>query len=295
MRISVGAGTYVLAVSGGVDSMVLLDLLHKRPGVKLIVAHYDHGIRTDSAKDRRLVQAAAKKYRVSFVHEAGKLGPATSEAQARAARYKFLENVRRASGAKGIMTAHHQDDVLETVMINLLRGSGRRGLTSLKTGDALIRPLLDYSKAQIRDYAETHAISWREDSTNTDTKILRNYVRAKILPKFSPGQRAELVILLEGMRGINDELDSHVAALLHIQPALDKLNRAWFILLPHSVAKEVLHAWLRHHKVHAVTKKTIERLVVAMKTGKLGQKIDIDHKHVLKISRNYLALAPIER
>jgi len=295
MRVSVGAGTYVVAVSGGVDSMVLLDLLRQRPGVKLIVAHYDHGIRADSAKDRKLVQAVAKKHGLSFVHEDGKLGPETSEAKARAARYKFLTDVQAASGAKAIITAHHQDDLLETAMINLLRGSGRKGLTSLSTSEELIRPLLSYSKQQVYDYAQAHALSWREDATNSDTKFLRNYIRAKILPKFSDGQRAELVILLEELRLKNHEIDNHIETLLHTQPTLDKLNRAWFIHLPHNVSKEVLYMWLRRHQVQNVTKKMIERLVAAMKTGKLGQKIDVDNKHVLKISRNYLALTHVER
>ncbi len=295
MRITVGAGTYIVAVSGGVDSMVLLDLLRQRPGMKLIVAHYDHGIRSDSAKDKKLVQAVAKQHDLSFVSQSGKLGAGTSEAKARAARYEFLESVRGASKAKAIITAHHQDDVLETAVINLLRGSGRKGLTALKTNDQLVRPLLGYNKQQIRDYAKTHALLWREDPSNADTKYLRNYVRAKILPKFSAGQRAELIILLDELRSINSKVDDHLNILLHTQPSMDKLDKAWFIQLPYSVSKEVMHSWLRRHKVKGVTKKTIEKLVVAMKTGKLGQKIDVDNEHVLKISRRYLALTPVER
>lgn len=295
MRVSVGAGTYVVAVSGGVDSMVLLDLLRQRPGMKLVVAHYDHGMRADSAKDRKLVQAVAKKHGLSFVHEAGKLGAKTSEARARTARYGFLNRVKEASGAKAIITAHHEDDALETAILNLLRGSGRKGLTALKTTDELIRPLLSYSKERIRDYAENQALLWREDPSNCDTKYLRNYVRANILSKFPAGKRAQLIILLDQMRGINNELDNQLAAMLHVQPAVDKLDRAWFIQLPHSVAKELVHAWLIRHNIRNVNKKTIERLIVAMKTGKLGQKIDVDHKYILKISRNRLALAPIER
>ncbi len=295
MRISVGAGTYVLAVSGGVDSMVLLDLLRQRPGIKLIVAHYDHGIRADSAADRKLVQEVAKKHGLAFVHKAGKLGHQTSEAKARTARYKFLESVKRASGAKAIITAHHQDDVLETAIINMLRGSGRRGLTSLKSVDGLLRPLAGHTKDQILDYAEEHALLWREDKTNADTKYLRNYIRLNVLPKFTDGQRAQLVILLERLRTINDELDAHLTGLLHTQPALNQLDRAWFICLPHDVAKEILHAWLKRHGARDVTKKTIERLIVAMKTGKNGQHFDVDNRYRVSIKRDILALVPRDR
>src|SRR5437870_1107332 len=113
--------------------MTLLDLLAKKPNVKLIVAHFDHGMRPDSEKDRQFVQVVTEKYGLPFVFSEGRLGPKASEATARTARYKFLEKTKKAEGAKTIITAHHQDDVLETAIINLLRGTGRRGLTALKS------------------------------------------------------------------------------------------------------------------------------------------------------------------
>ena len=290
-----GAGTYVVAVSGGVDSMVLLDLLRQQTGVKAVVAHFDHGIRDDSSEDRKLVQRVAKKHSLPFVHENGKLGIGTSEAHARKARYTFLDRVAKASQAKAILTAHHQDDVLETAVINLIRGTGRRGLTSLRSTDGIVRPLLSYNKEQIRDYAQSHAIAWHEDTTNTDTTYLRNHVRANVLPKLTDGQRAQLVILVEDLRSINDSLDNQIIGLLHVQPAADTIDRAWFIHQPHDIAREIVHTWLRQRSVKDITKKTIERLVVAMKTGKVGSKIDVDHGHFILITKVALALKPRER
>ncbi len=295
MRISVGAGTYIVAVSGGVDSMVLLDILRQRRDMKLVVAHFDHGIRNDSIQDRKLVQSFAKKHCLIFVYKNGNLGAGTSEAKARTARYGFLRSVQNASGAKAIITAHHQDDALETAVMNLMRGSGRRGLTSLKTTDGLVRPLLGHNKEQIREYALDHAVPWREDSSNQDVSYARNYIRANVIPKFSDGQRAQFVILLEELRTINDELDNRMVGLLHTQPATNVLDRAWFIHLPHEVAKDVLHTWLRQHGVKDVTKKTIERLIVAMKTGHGGQKIDVDSQYQLQINKYSLALRARER
>ena len=285
-----GAGTYVVAVSGGVDSMVLLDVLRQRPGLKLVVAHYDHGMRLGSAADRQLVQDVSHRHGLQFVHEAGHLGTGTSEAKARVARYRFLRSVQAASGARAIITAHHQDDVLETAIMNLLRGSGRRGLTSLKSQADLLRPLLPYSKEQLRDYARAHHLEWHEDPTNADTAYQRNYVRLNILPKFSDGQRAQLLILLEQAAERNDELETHLTSLLHTQPALDTLKRAWFIRLPHAVAQEVVHTWLRRHGVRDVTRKMVERLVVKMKTARASQQIDVDRQHVLDIRRDSLHL-----
>lgn len=295
MRISVGAGTYVVAVSGGVDSMVLLDLMRRRPGAKLIVAHYDHGIRSDSERDRRLVQTTARKHHLPFVHDQGNLGPYASEAAARDARYAFLRRVQEVTGAKAILTAHHQDDVLETAIINLMRGSGRRGLTSLRSTDGILRPLLPYNKEQIRDYAHNHAVAWHEDTTNQDDSYLRNYIRLRVLPKFTDGQKAQLGILIDQLADINDQLDGHLINMLHVQPAHDELDRQWFIHLPHDVSKEVLHAWLRRHGVKNISKRTIERLLVAMKTAKPGAKIDVDKEHILYVHKRHLALQVVER
>lgn len=295
MRVSVGAGTYVVAVSGGVDSMVLLDIMRKRPGAKLIVAHYDHGIRPESDQDRKLVQTVAKKYQLPFVHDQGKLGPRTSEAAARSARYAFLHRVKDVTGAKAILTAHHQDDLIETAIINILRGSGRRGMTSLRSTDGIIRPLLTYDKAHIKEYAQNHALAWHEDVTNQDDRYLRNHIRHNVLSKFSDGQKAQLVILINQLTDINDELDARLVNMLHTQPARDQLDRQWFVHLPHDVAKEVLHAWLRRHGVKNMSKRTIERLLVAMKTAQAGTTIDVDKKHVLGIGKRDLALHLRER
>src|SRR5689334_6585659 len=115
-------GHYVVAVSGGVDSMALLHMLNSRPDLKLTVAHFDHGIRDDSAQDLLLVEKVAKSYGRPFVFKAGRLGPDASEAGARTARYRFLRQVLRDCGAKAIITGHHQDDLLETAILNMLRG-----------------------------------------------------------------------------------------------------------------------------------------------------------------------------
>lgn len=275
--------------------MVLLDLMRQRPGVELIVAHYDHGIRPDSADDRKLVGSVTDRHRLPFVYDEGALGPRASEAVAREARYAFLQKVAEITKAKAIITAHHQDDVLETAIINMLRGSGRRGLTSLRSTDGIIRPLLPYNKEQIREYAHNHAIAWNEDPTNQDERYMRNYVRSKVIPKLSDGQKAQMLILIDQLTDINDELDAHLVNLLHTQPALDQLERHWFIYLPHDVSKEVLHAWLRRHGVKNIQKRTIERLLVAMKTAQPGTVFHVDKHHDLKVGKQHLALQYVER
>lgn len=303
MDISVKPGTYVVAVSGGVDSMVLLDILAKQVAargpaedkLRLVVAHYDHGIRPDSQEDRLLVQSAAQHYGLPFVYEEGKLGVGASEAEARRARYDFLERVRLASGARAIITAHHEDDVLETAILNLLRGTGRKGLTSLASRPHILRPLLRYSRRQIAAYAQENGIQWREDSTNTDERYARNYIRHRLLSRFTDEGRQRLLGIIERSRRVNTELDMELANLMHVQPAVHVLDRRYFVSLPHVVAREFLAAWLRARGIRGFDRKVLERVVVAAKVQRSGTEIDIMEYTSLEVGRETLALITRER
>ncbi|MBI1857473.1 tRNA lysidine(34) synthetase TilS [Candidatus Saccharibacteria bacterium] len=295
MEITIESGKYVIAVSGGIDSMVLLDLLSGQSDLRLVVAHYDHGIRTDSPLDRQLVQEVARKSGLVFVYDEGHLGSGTSEAVARKARYDFLHQTRKASGARAIITAHHKDDMLETAILNIIRGTGRKGLSSLKSTDVIVRPLLHLSKQQLKDYANTQGLKWHEDSTNEDTRYFRNYVRHRVLDKFSAKDKDDLSGLIGRVGELNEEIDYLLMNHLHMQPALDKLDRYWFTMLPHQVAREVMATWLRRHNVKDISTKMLDRLIVAAKTLQIDQKTDVDATHVLSIQKATIALLPRER
>lgn len=289
MKVDLQPGCYVVAVSGGVDSMVLLDVLRQLPQLKLVVAHYDHGIRKDSVKDRLLVQQAAKNYGLQFVYDQGNLGAKASEARARKARYDFLHKVRVSCHADAIITAHHQDDMLETAILNIIRGTGRRGLSSLSSKDRLLRPLLGYSKQQLQAYAKAHDVLWREDQTNADEKYLRNYIRHKILNKLSISEQQQLLNHIEQAKTLNQEIDSLLDVQLHVQAHVNKLDRQWFIQLPHNVAREVMASWLRTQGI-AYNRPTVERLVVAGKTYPAGKQADIAKGFSLNITKRFLEL-----
>jgi tRNA(Ile)-lysidine synthetase-like protein len=293
-------GTYVVAVSGGVDSMALLYMLYceaaSNPQAwKLIVAHLDHGIREDSAEDRRLVQAAAERYGLPFVYHEGRLGRGTSEAEARKARYEFLHKVRQASGARAIVTAHHQDDVLETAIINLLRGSGRKGLTSLKSHHDIERPLLSVPKRDLIAYAKDQGLVWREDSTNQNLDYLRNYIRHRLLPRFDEADRDKLHTIIKAQHRTNKQLDTLLVNQLHLQSVGGRLDRIWFNHLPHAVAREVMAEWLRAHGVRGFDRKALERLVVAAKVSPKGARYNVLLGTFMQVNRDNLALVRAER
>lgn len=295
MKITLAAGRYVVAVSGGVDSVVLLDLLKRQPGMSLTVAHFDHGIRPDSAADRVFVQALADTFELPFVYDTAQLGPGASEALARTARYQFLERVRLSSQARAIVTAHHQDDLLETAVLNLLRGTGRKGLTSLQDRSDLRRPLLGYAKTQLLAYAQAQGLEWHEDETNHDQAYRRNYVRHSLLPRLSDAGRQRWLEVLAAQLTINDELDGLLTNYLHLQSTARRLDRAAFTQLPHDVAKEVLASWLRANGLSNFDRKTLERVVVSAKVGRVGSSVDLNGGSRLLIGVTDLALKHIER
>lgn len=293
MNIVLESGKYVVAVSGGVDSVVLLDVLARQQEVQLIVAHFDHGIRVDSAEDRKLVQSLAEKYGLPFAYAEGNLGADASEEAARAARYAFLKSVQQKYSADGIITAHHQDDLLETAILNLLRGTGRKGLTALASNPHVTRPLLHISKQEILDYAHEHQLQWHEDSTNSNPKYLRNYVRLQIVPRLDVADKNRLLGIIEQSRTVNAELDSLLAGLLPLEG--NRLERKSFIQLPHAAAKELMAAWLRTNNLREFDRAMLERLVVAAKTGQPGTRANIYGRHAVDIHKKFLALTSFER
>lgn len=272
--------------------MVLLDMLAKQPGLKLIVAHFDHDIRPDSAEDRRFVQAAAKRYGLAFAYASGGLGPRASEATARTARYAFLEQVRERHHAKAVITAHHQDDALETAILNMVRGTGRKGLSALASREGLLRPFLGVTKRSILAYAKKAHITWREDSTNPSDAYLRNYIRHHLTPRLTAVQRRQLVLHIAEAQVTNSEIDQLLLKRLEAQPAPDQLDRPWFMQLPYAVAAELMAAWLRRNCVRSFDRRLINRLVVAAMTAHSGKRADINAEHVLRIGQNTLALVP---
>lgn len=287
MNVDVKPGNYVVAVSGGVDSVVLLDYLMKNSlSISLTVAHFDHGIRPDSADDAMFVENLAKHYGLPYVSERVELGPQASEALARQKRYDFLHRLCEQTGARAIITAHHQDDVLETAIINMRRGTGRLGLTSLKNNETVLRPMLDVPKSAILAYAKQHQLQWREDSTNTDERYTRNYIRHQLLPRFSASDRQQLLDIISRQASINAEIDALLDEML--TPALD---RRWFAGLPHDVSCEVMAGWLRRQGLADFDRRSIERLVIGVKTKAVGKRLDVLRGQQIIVGREDLQLS----
>lgn len=273
-----GKRIYVVAVSGGVDSVVLLHKLTQRKSDKIeyVVAHLNHGMRDEAGDDAEFVRKLAEQYNCQFELGEAILGSHASEATARTARYAFLRNVQTMYKADAIVTAHHQDDLLETMIINMLRGTGPRGLMPMQYRKDVLRPLIHRKKVDLLDYAKEHGLEWREDSTNSDTRYLRNHVRHNILPKYLDRQKADLLVLREQLIHDYIEIDLGIRA---IAPTNTVLPRMSFAPLPWRVKCEVMRAWLLHSGVDEVDRTMIEQAVVMAVVLRPGKKTDIGSQH----------------
>jgi len=179
-------GRALVAVSGGPDSVALLDLLVQSRdvhGQDLVVAHLDHGILSESHIVAEQVAALATSYGLSIHVGQLKLGPDAGETRARTERYAWLEKLRVELAASVLFTAHHADDQVETVLMRVLAGSGPAGLSGMSpVRGSLVRPLLSFSRAQLQDHVEESGLSVWVDPANSDPRHLRSWIRADVMP-----------------------------------------------------------------------------------------------------------------
>lgn len=282
----------VVAVSGGVDSVVLLDMLatkklaipqnegvkvepshgelaedtrrQQSPPLGLVVAHFDHGIRDDSHLDAQLVEELAEKYGLPFEVRREKLGADASENLARDRRYVFLRSVAKKHNA-AIATAHHMNDIAETIAINLTRGTGWRGVAVLASD--VYRPLLGMTKQEIIQYAKANDLEWREDSTNESDAYLRNRLRRKLTDEDAIRQ---LATLQARQVEIRDEIDGLIKLQLDLVQGV--YSRYFFTHIDQKVAIEMLRAVAIKELGHSLIRPQLERSLLAIKTARAGSR-----------------------
>ncbi len=222
----------LLAYSGGLDSTVLLHLLRDYTGVRglgLQAHHVDHALHIDSAAWNTRCAEVAASLGVAYSAERLASAPpagASIEDWARQARYAAL--LARSDAHTALLTAHHQDDQAETVLLHALRGSGPHGLAGIRAqgryGDTrLLRPLLDESRGELRAYAVTHGLSWMEDPSNAEQRFARNRLRGAVLPNLQqafPGAAAALARVARLQGEVVEVLEALADQIIGDAPAL---------------------------------------------------------------------------
>lgn len=200
----------VVAVSGGLDSVVLLDLLlqvRDELALELVVAHVDHGLRRGSAKHAKFVAKLAAGYGLPFhVTELDLPAAGNTEAVARDARYEWLEKIRIREKAAYVVTAHQADDQVETLLLHLARGSGLAGMAGMQmeTGK-LLRPLLEVPRKTLTRYARRRKLAYRLDPTNRNVRLARNRVRRQIITSLQKINPQLVETVTQSMRVFSDD------------------------------------------------------------------------------------------
>ncbi|MBQ7802343.1 tRNA lysidine(34) synthetase TilS [Candidatus Saccharibacteria bacterium] len=275
----------ILAVSGGVDSMVMLDIFAKKiPKDELVVATFDHGTRESSKTDAEFVSKIASRLGIKIVRGEAKLGEKVSEETAREKRYEFLRRV--AFLEKGeIFTAHHLDDLVETTAINFLRGTGFRGLAGL-SNLGIRRPFLDgffeevFDKRKILKYAAENEIIFREDPTNSSDDYLRNRIRKKVF-ELPLEKKLELFSLWKKQKELVREINGTTESLI---PEDLKFSRDFFRDLEEKTALEIL----REATIRAGASTTIpqrKEFLKAILEYTPGKKFNLPNDKLVKINK----------
>lgn len=288
----------ILAVSGGVDSMVLLDIF--KNDANILVAHFNHGTRKSADDDEAFVKKRCEELGVDATFGHAKLGENTSEEAAREARYKFLFSIRDEIQEKLpnekvlIFTAHHLDDLVESVFINLSRGTGWRGLTPFSM-NGTFRPflsddvLLPESKGDILTYAARNKITFREDPTNSSDKYLRNRVR-EMIKTMKPEKHFELnqkmKVLYFSQQSIRSEVEDILESLV---PKDGVFQREWFSNLDDKVAIEILRFALEKKDIK-LTGPQLNDFLSAIRTYAPEKKFNLPNDKLVTIHKNYFKI-----
>jgi tRNA(Ile)-lysidine synthase len=319
VRLGLAGRRILVAVSGGLDSVALLHLLHvqsRRHRLELSVGHVNHALRAEASDaDQAAVcaQAQALGLPVRCVRADPRPrrqgGPSrtrpTLQEAAREARYQALRALAADLGADRIATAHTADDQAETVLLRLLRGSGPDGLGGIperSPDGVIVRPLLAVSRREIAAFASERGLVWREDASNAKTDYARNRLRMHWLPglasEFNPRLLRALGGLAEAQRRDAEWIEEQVAREVALRFAVDG---TWLSIegkdwneLPEALARRVVRAALRRAGAgREVSRAHLTRMLAFLRTGRRGTRIELPGGRILSRDRAGFRLGPL--
>ena len=282
----------VVATSGGPDSMALLHLL-KNNGYKVICAHVNHGLRIESEEEYKFVHNYAKINNIIFegMKIDGYKDNKFTENEARQKRYDFFETILKKYNTDILLTAHHGDDLVETVLMRLIRGSnlnGYKGFTKISEykNFKIIRPLIFYTKKDIEKYIKENNIPVVYDKSNESKKYTRNRIRLDILPKLKSEEKnihKKILEYSEELNDINEYVNETVKSTVKEMYRNNKLNINNFTKLNKVIKTKVIESILfdiYKNEINIITKQHIEEIFKVI--GSNNKKIDLPNNIIVE-------------
>lgn len=293
---------YLLAISGGLDSTVLAHLLHQS-GILFSMAHCNFRLRgEESEKDEVFVRQMAKQLGVKVyvknfeTKSHAKMQGVSTQMAARNLRYQWFDELLKEHGAQGFISAHHADDQLETVLLNLLRGTGIEGIYGMSdTRENIIRPLLPFKRADLEEFAAKQHYEWREDQTNASIDYKRNFLRHEVIPKIKESDPAALYLLQFSFDRIKDTgkaffyfYDTWLESNITHEDGFQYLRTASLEKAPGK--KSLLFYWLRSYGFNYFQMEDLIQAIARRDPGK----IFFSAEYSLNLDRKHLILGPHE-
>lgn len=282
---------YLVAVSGGVDSLAAAIILSQlKPQSRIIVMHYHHGESAVHGAFRDQALDLTRKFSelngFDFVYHKSEV-ELSSEAEFRQARLQFFESCRERFEMSFYITGHHLDDVLETRLIKMIRGTGLDGLIAFQEWNyRIFRPFFDISKKEILDYAESKKIKWVDDPSNEEAHYLRNWIRNRWLPDLEKEREGSIKSLAHSFQNIvdfcqthhdNQELRSESSRYIIVENQQWTVDLAWFCTLDAKRQTMVLSRLLK------------EEVKVEFSTGQIKEilkKLDKNqNEHIFRVAK----------
>ncbi len=292
----------IIALSGGPDSMVLLNLLlkvKKEKNLKIVCAHVNHKLRKESDDEAKMVKKYCEKENIIFEYMTIDKYKGNTENYARAKRYEFFDKLIKKYSSPYLLTAHHGDDLTETIMMRLIRGSSLKGYAGFseiteKNGYKIYRPLITKTKAELLNYAKENNIPYAIDQTNESDNYTRNRIRKYILPTLKKENKNVHLKFLEFSKTISETEEYFEKVLAKKIEKIyqdNKLNVEIFLTEEPLIQKKLIHNILNDvykDKINLINDNHVNNILSTVKNKKPNIQINLPDNKILKKAYNYV-------
>lgn len=290
----------MLGLSGGADSVFLLHQLLASPQINIILAHLNHNLRgKESNADQKFIEKLAKTHQLKLEISQAKLKnkKGNLEENARITRYKFFQKIAKKHQADWILTAHHLNDQIETVLFNLTRGTlsnGVNGIQEINPEQKILRPLLNIPKTEILIWLKKNKIAFRQDSSNQDLKFSRNRLRLKVIPEFEKINSNFLETFQESLQNlqaaqqflqlaVENWLEKNL--LTSQNPAQFTFPLENFLAQPPILQKTLLQNLFRQINQKSLTKQQTQEILKTLSQQKSNRRKEFGKNHQIMVKK----------